>query len=1019
MNEKKFHFYGKTNQQQNIKIVPFQCILKNSPSIEEYTKKEKNNIKDDDDDDVIYDDVPSTSSLSINPSKNFVKPSNEDSDFSSSFNERTIEKFMSSMLVNAKELCSIDQYQKSEKESKNICNLRHYKEIEMGNKFSKELDKKFFERKMDNNEIIEEKNILQNKKLNLGSPLSNSDSHIIYQSTYNINNTKKILITNSSRESPTLSSTSSIISSPDYHNYNNFKNYKANEPPKEVILKRNINHHIDDINKKGVSSNISIPNNCNIVKIDGYSNQNLYNNNIILEKKNNNKKEKKEKDNHYIKEGEYSQSSSILLQSSSLSSDHHQSTINKNNNSVDKLMMKDKEKDKNFSGGLVKSSTLISVNPLRSLVVNDDGYYSHSPDLSKKYSNNRKNSSITLKNSLTYHHSFFSPLKNSKSGYSSQLIDNQKSWLPNITKISTSIISDSSDDGKLYGTPLDNDIHLNRSLLYQTVSNIDFLVDTSSACLFGLLDKHSTSRLLNTKKVAAFSYNIRRFFSSNKQSSKNGEITFYRTSKIPSCFGMSLGDVQGYCEGETLPKCIFEIMKFILDNASTTDGIFRKSGVRSRIERLKSQCITKFPNEKVFYKDTGECLLSVSQVHDVADTLKQYFREIPGKLFSEKFSDFFITIANGLPNDKQIEALRYVLILMEDTNRYAALTLFSFLNKISSWASENNMSAENLAVCFTPSLFNLNTESDKTTNSMSNLRLKRRKTIAMPSEQELMEYQGAQKSLALMIKHYDQLFNLPTDLWKQLMIRTTFYVNNCYTQPTININNITERDIKECQNQIRELVNEIINDYGLDWSTWIQDCCYKDITIYHKPIGKCKFQLIRASFTIGVSPHEMWKVLNKNRQAWEKNIDYTSSLVVITNDSDIQLISYKNYDERQENSKKCLLFRTWKKDSPELRGGVVLAERSIYDKEFSQSNRHNIFPDVTFSCFLIMPLGNGSSKVNYIHRADVKGRSEVYYSKVYPKIITQQMINLKNFFNTNLLSKNFSNGPLKGKESSF
>uniref|UniRef100_A0A0K0FNV8 Crossveinless c (inferred by orthology to a D. melanogaster protein) n=1 Tax=Strongyloides venezuelensis TaxID=75913 RepID=A0A0K0FNV8_STRVS len=1013
MNERKFHFYGTTNQQQNIKIVPFEYMLKGSPSSEECTNKKKNEKKID----VIYDEVPSTSSLSISPTNNIRTP-NEDKNFSSSINERRIEKFMSSMLINAKELCSIDQYQDSVKESKDNSNLRYfnknYNQTEMGNRHNKSVVEKNNEDKIKDDKIIDEQSVIAiSRKLNLGSPLSNSDSHIIYQPTYNINNGKKSLITNSttSGDSPTLSSSSSIISTTDYHNYSR---EQANEPPKKIILKGNNTHSIGD-GKVEVSSNKLILNNCNIIKIDGYSNQNLYNNNIQVEKK-----DKKENDNHYIKEGEYSQSSSILLQSSSLSSDHHQPTTNKDkNNSIsDKLIMKDK--DKNFSNNSVKSSTIISVNPLRSLIVNDDGYYSHSPDPSKKYSNNRKNSSMTLKNSLTYHHSFFSPIKSNKSGYGSQLIDRQSSWLPNVTRISTSIISDSSDDVcKLDETTLDDDTHVHRNLLYQTAINIDFLVDSTSSCLFGLLDKHSTSRLNNTKKIGVLGSNIRRFFSSSKHTSKNGEITFYRTSKVPSCFGMSLSDVQGYCEGEVLPKCIFEIMKFLLNHASTTDGIFRKSGVRSRIEKLKSQCIVKFPNEKVFYKDNGECLLTMTQVHDVADTMKQYFREIPGKLFSEKISDFLICIANGLPSDKQIEALRYAILLMEDTNRYAALALFSFLNRISSWASENNMSAENLAVCFTPSLFNLNTESDKGTNSMSNLRLKRRKTIAMPSEQELMEYQGAQKSLALLIKHYEHLFNLPTDLHRQLKVRSPFFNFGCYNEPTININHITDIDIKECQNQIRGLVYEIVNDYGLDWNTWISDCCYRDIAIYRKPIERCKFHFIRASFTVGVSPHEMWKVLSKNRKAWEKNVDYTSSVLVINNESDIQLISYKNYDERQEFSKKCLLFRTWKKDSPELRGGVVLIERSVEDKEFTHSNGHNIFPEVTCSCFLIMPSGNGSSKVNYIHRADVKGRGDLYYSKVYPKIITQKMVNLKNYFNIISSAKSPSNGPVKGKETSF
>uniref|UniRef100_A0A0N5A4V7 Rho-GAP domain-containing protein n=1 Tax=Parastrongyloides trichosuri TaxID=131310 RepID=A0A0N5A4V7_PARTI len=935
--------------------------------------KTKNNIED-----ALYDIVPSFSSNSTTNKSTTI----ENINLSSPSNESKIEQFMSSMLFNAKELCSLDQYNKNsiEKDNKSVMDSNIQRQVN---------DMTEGKNKDDN----EKKKGLLNRKLYLSSPLSNSDSHIPYRPSYSlIKNNKNKNILDYSSGSPTLSSSSSIS--------------EYNEPPK--VFSKGKNQVVTSINKT-VPNNNSILINQRRINIDNtpvtYSssssidiscNQNLYNNTTISEQEHNHVKQ---------------QYSPTIKTSSILLSDHHQII---SNCEEERMKEKGNSKSKGKSiGGLVKSSTVISMNPLGSLIVNDDGYYSHSPDPSKRYSN--KKTSGTLKNSLTYHGSFLSPIKYSKSAYNSPLIDNQSTWLPNITRVSPSIMSESSeDDGKMYhqNSMDNNDIDMNTSFLHQTTSNINFLVDTSTSCLCGLLERYSNTRFNHNKRVTTFGYNIKRFFGNSKlvsKSNENNPLLYVSLNKIPSCFGMSLSDVEGFCEGEVLPKCIYEIMKFLLQNASSTDGVFRKSGVRSRIERLKQQCISKYPYENVFYDDNGECLLHLSQVHDVADTLKQYFREIPGKLFNEKISEFFIAVSNILPSDKQIEALRFVLILMDDVNRYTALALFSFLHKVSTWACENNMSAENLAVCFTPSLFHLNTESDKGGNSMSNLRLKRRKTIAMPSEQELKEYQSAQKALTLMIKHYDQLFKLPTDLWRQLLNRRPFYVHNSFKEPTISMKNIQKENISECQLQLKELIFLMVNDYGLEWNSWIQIGCDKDIKIYNKMIGKGKLLFHRASLIIPVKPHDLWTVINKNRKVWQSNVDYSSTLINFNNESDIQLISYKNYDERQENSKKCLLYRIWKKDSPALQGGVVIAERSIYDGEMINSNPHNIFPEITFSCFLIMPTANDQSKVNYIHRADIKGRNEMYYTKVYPKIICQQMMNLKNFFSNNKTPNNINN----------
>lgn len=65
-------------------------------------------------------------------------------------------------------------------------------------------------------------------------------------------------------------------------------------------------------------------------------------------------------------------------------------------------------------------------------------------------------------------------------------------------------------------------------------------------------------------------------------------------------------------------------------------GLFRKSGVKSRILKLK----------EVIEESQGDVMetYDLQQAYDVADMLKQYFRELPDTLLTAKMSDTFIAI---------------------------------------------------------------------------------------------------------------------------------------------------------------------------------------------------------------------------------------------------------------------------------------------------------------------------------------------------------------------------------------
>lgn len=81
-------------------------------------------------------------------------------------------------------------------------------------------------------------------------------------------------------------------------------------------------------------------------------------------------------------------------------------------------------------------------------------------------------------------------------------------------------------------------------------------------------------------------------------------------------------------------------------------GIFRKAGVKSRIAKLRTVvesagCTTgTFAIENMNTTEASQLSLNFdgAQAHDVADMVKQYFRELPDALLTNKLSETFIAI---------------------------------------------------------------------------------------------------------------------------------------------------------------------------------------------------------------------------------------------------------------------------------------------------------------------------------------------------------------------------------------
>lgn len=116
--------------------------------------------------------------------------------------------------------------------------------------------------------------------------------------------------------------------------------------------------------------------------------------------------------------------------------------------------------------------------------------------------------------------------------------------------------------------------------------------------------------------------------------------TLYQTSALHSC---EFSPVSSYALKQTLVqpgrRVILSDICWMYDvpPSSSQVGLFRKSGVKSRIQALRQM-------NEASGADGGGVNYEGQSAYDVADMLKQYFRDLPEPLLTSKLSETFLQI---------------------------------------------------------------------------------------------------------------------------------------------------------------------------------------------------------------------------------------------------------------------------------------------------------------------------------------------------------------------------------------
>lgn len=502
--------------------------------------------------------------------------------------------------------------------------------------------------------------------------------------------------------------------------------------------------------------------------------------------------------------------------------------------------------------------------------------------------------------------------------------------------------------------------------------------------------------------------------------------------KDKSMFGVPLS-VTVQRTAEALPKPILAAMHYLRQSALDQVGLFRKSGVRSRIAKLKELC------EAWSWECSGPSGLdgedhpvdfSEHQPYDVADMVKQYFRELPEALMTNKLSETFVTIFQVVPVAQRLDALRCALLLLPDEHREALQTFLTFLTDVAALASINQMTPSNLAVCLAPSLFHLPATSASSSSSSYNRSgasntsngpmsvgpggvvqsgngniigsssggsassPRRRKTVGVPDQRELSQNKAAHECLLQMINDFRHLFTVPDDIFRQCRCN---YLEDSVPVTLEDLRTVEFGDWQAYMNGCMAALLKETKEKSRGWESSSNDV---RVDVAWKKVGDGHaLRLWRVSTEIEAPPGELLNRVLRERHLWDTSMVKWRCVVRLDKKSDV--FHYTTTSEVPPVSQDVTLLRSWRTDLP--RGACLVAEMSI-DHSDTPVTSGTVRSIVLASRYLIQPCGAGKCRLVHLSRVDMMGRSPDWYNKHYGHVTALRMARIRDSFSQHLVT---------------
>uniref|UniRef100_A0A3Q3A972 StAR-related lipid transfer protein 13 n=1 Tax=Kryptolebias marmoratus TaxID=37003 RepID=A0A3Q3A972_KRYMA len=509
-------------------------------------------------------------------------------------------------------------------------------------------------------------------------------------------------------------------------------------------------------------------------------------------------------------------------------------------------------------------------------------------------------------------------------------------------------------------------------------------ISSQSAGQLSLLQKFSLLRLTAI---------MEKYSMSNKHGWTWSVPKFMKRMKVPdykekSVFGVPLIVHVQRC-GFPLPLCLQQALCHLRTHCLDQVGLFRKSGVKSRIQALRQQC--ELCPDYVSYED--------QLAYDVADMVKQFFRDLPEPLLTSKLGETFLHIYQYVPKEQRLQAVRAAILLMPDENREVLQTLLYFLRDVTSLVEENQMTPMNLAVCLGPSLFHLSLLKNDTLSPRS---IQKKYTTGRPDQKDLNENLAATQGLAHMIMECQHLFQIPEEMVTQS--RNSYMEAALMVPPLDELcktheEEVADEDAEEEDEEgsyhahLERLIQNLLKEAKDKGKGWVSRPSSDHTELAFKKVGDGNpLRRWRVSVEVSAAPSEVLQRLLRERTLWQAELQQEMVLETLDRQTDVYHHSCCNMAPQPICD--YVVLRSWRTDV--CKGSCVLVCESV---EHEDSPRTGAVRGVVLeSQYLLEPCGAARTRLTHISRVDLRGRSPEWYNKAFGHLCVNEAQRIRSSF---------------------
>ncbi|KAG7484430.1 hypothetical protein MATL_G00049310 [Megalops atlanticus] len=504
-------------------------------------------------------------------------------------------------------------------------------------------------------------------------------------------------------------------------------------------------------------------------------------------------------------------------------------------------------------------------------------------------------------------------------------------------------------------------------------SGASLQITSQSAAQLSLLQKFSLLRLTAI---------MEKYSMSNKHGWTWSVPKFMKRVKVPdykdkNVFGVPL-IVHVQRSGQPLPLSLQQALRYLRSQCLDQVGLFRKSGVKSRIQALRQ--MNENSPDNVNYEDQS--------AYDVADMVKQFFRDLPEPLLTSKLGETFLHIYQYVPKDQRLQAVQAAIMLMSDENREVLQTLLCFLSDVTSSVEENQMTPMNIAVCLAPSLFHLNILKK---DNLSPRAMQKKYATGRPDQKDLNENLAATQGLAHMITECNQLFEIPHEMVTQ---SRNSYVEADLSAPSLEeLCKQLEEEDGSYHTHVDGLFQNLLREARDKSKAWVSCPSADNTEVYYKKVGDGNpLRRWRVMVEVEAPPSVVLNRVLRERHLWD--VDLLQWKVIETLDKQTEVYQYVLSRMPPHPSRDFVVLRSWRTDMP--KGTCALVSVSV-DHEDSPAIG-GVRGMVLESQYLLEPCGSGKSRLTHICRIDLKGRAPEWYNKAFGHLCAAKAARIRDSF---------------------